>query len=270
LPNKHSLERPVRQFLGFDTISVTQDTVNQFAVQGLAVRGQPAMEFGQLFLIAFHPAGNYPLMPSRFDPPLFSDPSAVGVFDPPGRFVVIRVVQPPLSLNRPLQPGDFSFLVGNIGSKEFQTGVGIADKGDGGRADVQADFTLADYLVRLLVRFALIDQLGVEAVSAPNLAPHQPDILDRTFQPVPDNRIIRGNAQVEDKSLPLDDRSARRLSQQDTRRLVLAFQAVKLVPAFETGPSPLADGVLKCSLKGAGCHFLNRVDVQMCSLSTIV
>ena len=165
---KHSLARPVRQFLGFDTISVTQDTVNQFAVQGLAVRGQPAMEFGQLFLIAFHPAGNHPLMPSRFDPALFSDPIAVGVSDPPGRLVVIRVVQPPLSLNRPLQPGDFSFLVGNIGSKQFQTGVGITDKGDCGRANVQAHIPLADYLVRLLVRPAFIDQLSIEPVAQPD------------------------------------------------------------------------------------------------------
>lgn len=99
----HFLERPVRQFFGFDMFSITQDAVDQFAMQRFAVRGKLAMKLGQLFLITFHPVGNHPLMPARFYPALFSNPIAVGVFNPPGRFVVVWIVQPPLSLNRALQ-----------------------------------------------------------------------------------------------------------------------------------------------------------------------
>jgi hypothetical protein len=263
------LEGAVRQLLQLETTAHAQDTIDQPAVQTLALGGEFAVEFGQLSL--------GPFLARRLAPGLRAGPYPVI-----GQ-VVVRVIGPPLPVYLALKSPDLLLFVFELGAELLQECVMFAHNGNGRGAEVQANISCGPPFLLLcsLVLFPLLPdlsplfgrkgrsfahQLGVEAIAPVQLAAHDADVLDAAVQAVGDNWVMAINDgfqfQLQPFNLPVPP--------PDAAGVALALDGVELVLALEARLAVFAESVLVHSTESAGGELLNRVDVQVFANPAVV
>ena len=176
---KTALPRVVRDFFQHNDLAVTQEAMHEASMQTRAMGGETPLPIGQVCLNL--------ALPDRFPPVLAPLPAG---FDLSVGEVVVGVIGAALSIQVPLLAPHRPVILRQFRAEWGQRGLSRGDHGNRGRAKVQPNDALAQRIRALLIRLAFADQLGTEAVSPPNLAPHQPHIFDASRQSMGQHRVF--------------------------------------------------------------------------------